>query len=388
MNKSILFIIPSLHVGGAESQLCLVLPLLHDKGWDITIFLTSGIGELAEQLEMSNIKIIKPKFMNTKQRITNKLLRLPYMLLSLLRLTYHLIRHKPKIVHFTLTEAYLLGGLSCMLVGQKNLIMSRRSLNNYQNKYPLLAKIEHWLHTKMDIIVSNSKIIHEQLATLEAVPLHKLRLIYNGIDMQRFINKKHEHQMIRQQFNLSNSTLTFIVIANILPYKGHATLLRALGTIDAQLPQNWQLLCVGRKSDYCIELEAMAQELNIATHVYFLGQQPTAAVEQLLAIANIAISPSYEEGLSNAIIEAIAAGVPLIVTDVGGNPEIVTHNKTGLIIPSKDMTALSTAILTLVRNPQRAAELVTNGKQHVQQHFSLDACADAYHQLYMEILKS
>lgn len=383
--KTILFIIPSLHVGGAESQLCLVLPLLQEKGWDVTVFLTSGIGELSKQLELNNIKVIKPKFMGTKQRITNKLLRLPHMLLSFCRLTIYLLRNKPQIVHFTLTEAYLLGSLSCMLAGQKNLIMSRRSLNNYQTKYPILSKFEHWLHSKMDFIVCNSKIIYEQLATVEAVPRHKLRLIYNGLDMRRFTGKNYDKATISKQYNLEENALTFIVIANILPYKGHETLLRATAEIADKLPK-WQLLCVGRKSNYNVELETLAHELNIASHVKFLGQQHAASIEQLLAISNIAISPSYEEGLSNAIVEELAAGVPLIVTDVGGNPEVVTHNKTGLIIPSKDIAALSGAILLFVNDPKYAAELAANGKLEVQERFSLDACANKYHELYLSLL--
>lgn len=384
--KTILFVIPSLDIGGAENQLSMVLPGLKELGWDITVFLTSGLGKLAHPLEQQGVTIVAPLCLGFRSRIKNKLLRAPVLLLSFCQLTIYLLVNRPKIVHFTLAEAYLLGGLSSLLVRQKNLIMSRRSLNNYQNKYPLLAKLEHWLHTKMRIIIANNQSTIEQLATLEKVDPQKLRLIYNGLDMRRFKNKQYNKIAIRQKYNLPPSSLTFIVIANILPYKGHTTLLQALYAINSQLPSDWQLLCVGKKHCYCEELEAQVIELQLQDHVHFLGQQN--AVEQLLTISNIAISCSYEEGFSNAVIEAKAAGLPIIVTNVGGNPEAVIDGETGLIIPAKDPAALSNAILKITSNSEQAAKLAKAARQRVETNFSLDTCIKNYNTLFLNILKS
>jgi len=382
--KTILFVIPTLDVGGAENQLSMVLPGLKELGWNITVFLTSGLGKLASPLKNQGITIIAPKFMGIRGILKSKILRAPFLLLSFCQLTIYLLINRPKIVHFTLAEAYLLGGLSSLLVGQKNLIMSRRSLNNYQNKYPLLAKLEHWLHTKMRIIIANNQSTIDQLATLEKVDPQKLRLIYNGLDMRRFDNKQYNKIAIRKEYNLPTSSLTFIVIANILPYKGHATLLQALHAINSQLPVDWQLLCVGKKHSYCQELEAQVIDLKLQNHVYFLGQH--SAVEQFLAISNVAISCSYEEGFSNAVIEAKAAGLPIIVTNVGGNPEAVIDGVTGLIIPAKDPTALSNAIIEVINKPSQTAKLAIAGKQRVEDNFSLDACIKNYDTQFLSIL--
>ncbi len=382
--KTILFVIPSLEIGGAENQLSMVLPGLKQAGWDITVFLTSSIGKLASPLEEQGISIVKPSFMSLRNRIQNKILRVPFLMLSFCQLTIYLLINRPKIIHFTLAEAYLLGGLSSILVGQKNLVMSRRSLNNYQNKYPLLAKLEHWLHNKMRIIIANNQSTIEQLSTLENVPPEKLQLIYNGLDMQRFANQKYNKTAIRHNYNLPNSSLTFIVVANILPYKGHATLLQALHKINSQLPTDWQLLCIGKKHDYYGELEAQAKDLQIQTHVHFLGQQ--SAIEQMLAISDIAISCSYEEGFSNAVIEAKAAGLPIIVTNVGGNPEAVIDGETGLVIPPKDPIALCTAILKIINEPEVAKKFAMAGKQRVEDNFSLQACIKNYDKLFLRML--
>lgn len=376
--------IPSLHVGGAESQLFLILPALKSRGWDITVFLTSGVGELAAPLEKLGIQVVTPKFMHIRKSIKNRILRMPLLLISFFQLTLYLLKNRPQIVNFTLAEAYLLGSLCCLLTGQKNLVMNRRSLNNYQHKYPLLAKIEHKLHTRMRVIITNSKSTIEQLAILEKVDPKKLQLIYNGLDMRRFNNQQHDHTAIRQLYKLPPSSLTFIVIANILPYKGHATLLQALNAIQTQLPTDWQLLCVGKKYAYCNELQQQAQDLNIQSHVYFLGQQDS--VEQFLAISNIAISCSYEEGFSNAVLEAQAAGLPIIVTNVGGNPEAVIANQTGLVIPPKNATALSEAILKLIEDPSEAAAMASLGKKRIEDEFSLHTCVAHYDKLYSDLV--
>jgi glycosyltransferase involved in cell wall biosynthesis len=382
--KTILFVIPSLEVGGAENQLSMVLPGLKGLGWDVTVFLTSGLGSLAAPLQKQGIRIVAPQFLPARRLIKSKLLRSPFLLLSFCQLTLYLLIKRPKIVHFTLAEAYLLGGLSSLLVGQKTLIMSRRSLNFYQNKYPMLSKLEHWLHTKMHTIIANNQSTIEQLATLEHVAPQKLQLIYNGLDMRRFDGKQFNKAAIRQGYKLPNSSLTFIVIANILPYKGHATLLQALHSIKSHLPADWQLLCVGKKHSYCQELEAQAIDLELAQHVYFLGQQ--SAVENLLAISDVAISCSYEEGFSNSVIEAKAAGLPIIVTNVGGNPEAVKDGETGLVVQAKDPAALSAAILEVITNPAKAAKLANAGKQRVAENFSLQACIQNYNKLFLNTL--
>jgi glycosyltransferase involved in cell wall biosynthesis len=382
--KTLLIVMPSLHLGGTESHIAQILPGLKEKGWQITVFLTSGSGELTNLLATKGITIIRANWLSNQLHNKSKLLRAPLLVLTFLQLTLYLIRAKPTVVQFMLPEAYLIGGLSCIVTGQQNLFMSRRSLNNYQQKYPLLSKFEKWLHSKMRGIITNSQANIEQLNKDEQVQLEKLQLIYNGIDVNRFNNLTDNNASIRQQFNLPNSALTLIVVANVIPYKGHATLLAALATIAEQLPSDWQLLCVGRKHDYVRELETLANNLDIAQHIHWLGTQTN--VEPLLAISDIAISSSYEEGFSNAVIEAMAAGLPLVVTNVGGNPEAVVDGNTGLVVPARDAEALAAAILRLSVQPATRAAMGAAGMQRVTEQFSLAACVNAYDSIYSECL--
>ena len=184
--KHVAIITNSLHRGGTETHLSQVLPALKARGWDLSVYLVSGNGELIAQLEQAGIKVKRPSVF--------------FLPLTFMQLLFYLATSKPDIVQFMLPKAYLLGGISCVLLKKKKLIMCRRSLNNYQQKHRFLAKIEHWLHTKMSFITANNKQTYGELTTKEDVPAAKLKLIYNGIDLQRFnVLKKFTQPNIRRQ---------------------------------------------------------------------------------------------------------------------------------------------------------------------------------------------
>ena len=98
--------------------------------------------------------------------------------------------------------------------------------------------------------------------------------------------------------------------------------------------------------------------------------------------SDVGILPSHEEGFSNAILEGMAAGLPMVVTRVGGNPEAVVHGVTGLVVPPRDPSAMAAAVLDLVRDPARRQRMGEAGRHRVEEAFSLDACVDRYARLY------
>jgi glycosyltransferase involved in cell wall biosynthesis len=109
-------------------------------------------------------------------------------------------------------------------------------------------------------------------------------------------------------------------------------------------------------------------------------------VPTLLSAADFAILSSWEEGFCNVILEAMAAGLPMIVTDVGGNPEAVLHEETGLIVPARDPAALGEAVLRLSRDADLRNRLGDAGQWRVKQEFSVGRCVDCHSDLYEELL--
>jgi glycosyltransferase involved in cell wall biosynthesis len=144
------------------------------------------------------------------------------------------------------------------------------------------------------------------------------------------------------------------------------------------------LLCAGWDQGLQAKLETLARARGIEANVQFLGERDD--VPTLLAAADFGVLSSWEEGFSNVILEAMAAGLPMVVTDVGGNPEAVLHEETGLIVPARDPGALGEAVLRLARDPALRQRLGAAGQLRVQQEFALDRCVDSHSALYKELM--
>lgn len=174
-----------------------------------------------------------------------------------------------------------------------------------------------------------------------------------------------------------------ICLANLFFYKGHVDLIKALGVMGASFRVKGRLLCVGRDEGMRRMLEAQVVELGLAGRVHFLGQRDD--VEDLLTASDIGVLASYEEGFSNAVIEGMAAGLPMVVSDVGGNSEAVLDGECGYVVPSHNPEALARALSMLLSDPGRRATMGSAARERMEQFFSLDTCVSAYEHLYKSV---
>ena len=132
-------------------------------------------------------------------------------------------------------------------------------------------------------------------------------------------------------------------------------------------------------------MRQLAASLGLAGVVHFLGPRPD--VPDLLNAMDIFVLPSYSEGMSLALLEAMAAGLPVIATAVGGTPEVVTDGENGLLIPPRDAEALAGALERLLADPALAQHLGANARAHVREHFSLDRLGREINRIYGELVK-
>lgn len=367
-------------LGGAERHVADVASGLRRRGWQPSIFVFSRSGPLLSKLEEDGVPVFGPKPSELRDRWLGKRFSAWVALLqgsALLIVT--LLRCRNTVVHFFLPEAYIVGGISAYLVGAHPRIMSRRSLNRYQITHPYFRSLERFLHPRMDLLVGNSLAVIRELEA-ESQRRSRIRLIYNGIDVSRAQGVNDES--IRHELGLdASSGLVFVIVANLIAYKGHSDLLFALAGIKKQLPDGWSLLCVGRDDGILSSLQNQAQTLGIAANVRWLGMRMD--VYDCFAVADIAISSSHEEGFSNAVLEAMMAKLPMVVTDVGGNSEVVVDGVTGYIVPAHSPQELGAALLKLVADDNRG-EMGKRGWQRVTEHFSMKACLDQYEAIYEE----
>lgn len=375
----IFYVIGSLLVGGAEKHISMIAPALVRRGYRVVVYNLSGDSVLGAAMADAGVKIISPPFRLLAIRLT--LVRGIALAVSTLKLFFLFLFKRPAIVHFFLPQAYIVGAIAARCAGLTGLIMSRRSLNNYQANHPVLARLERALHGNMRVVVANSKRVLAQLRDDENVPAGKLGLVYNGIDLACFdgpLDRKRK----REELAIGAKAKVLVIVANLIPYKGHMDLLEALARIQAHMPDDWVLLSVGRDDGIGDALKMAADRMGIADKVLFLGTRDD--VPEILRVSDIGLLCSHEEGFSNAILESMAAGLPMVVSDVGGNAEAVADGISGIVVAPRSPDDLGRAIKKLTHDPALRKRMGQAGRSRVRKYFSLEACVDKYQKLYDE----
>jgi len=375
---TVLVVIRDLEVGGTEQHLVRVLPPLARAGIVPTVYTLTHQVTLAPRLRAAGIEVILPPGRAWLDRLPTAIrdrLVPPLAAAVLWRL---IRRRRPDVIHLFMPAAYLLGGLCALLAGHPTIVVSRRNLNRYQRKYPVLAWLERRLHRRVRAALGNSRAVVAELAA-EGVPPERLGLIYNGIEAEAFA-RLPPRDAVRARLGLGSGTLVLTAPANLRPYKGHADLLAALAHIADRLPPDWVLLCPGRDDGIGPALRELARTSGLADQVRWLGLRDDMA--ELLAASDVGILPSHEEGFSNSVLEGMAAGLTMVVTDVGGNAEAVEHGVSGWVVPPGDPAALAAAILELAHDAARRRRLGEAARRRVAAAFSLEECVARYRRLY------
>jgi glycosyltransferase involved in cell wall biosynthesis len=230
----------------------------------------------------------------------------------------------------------------------------------------------------MSAVLGNSRAVAVELRA-EGVRADRLGIIYNGIDAAPFRQGAGKPEA-KTALGLSPTTLVMTIVANLIGYKGHADLFDALALAKPRLPADWKLLVVGRDDGIGAALRERAAAGGIADNVVFLG--PRRDVPALYAASDIGLLVSHEEGFSNAVLEGMAAGLPMIVSDVGGNPEAVLDGESGLVVPARNPQRLAEAIVRLASDPTLRTRLGTAAAGRIAQNFTIEHCAARYDALY------
>lgn len=379
----ILYVISTLDLGGAERHLAYIAPQMLKHGMLPVVFSLNGRGLLASELENNGVEVYThwgADVVGRLPRLMRVMSRLPLSLMTLLVL---MTRFRPHIVHMFLPAAYLIGGVAAMIARIPLRVMSRRSRNHYQLKHPILAKMEHVLHSRMSALLGNSQRVVNDLRA-EGVVESKISLIYNGIPLPAEITAE-ERRSCRVTLGIEADVIVMTITANLFKYKGHADLLDALSVNRNLLGTKWILLCIGDDRGALTELRKLANAGGVASHVRWLGVRQD--VPKLLAASDIGILCSHEEGFSNAVLEYMGAGLPTVVTDVGGNAEAIIDGVCGLVVPARDVDQLADALVKLAADPARRVAMGRAARDRMERNFTLDVCVERYLHLYRTLLQ-
>lgn len=373
--RRVLFVIKSMVMGGAEQHLARLLPDLKARGISVELFVLERGGELEAPLAEAGVAIAGP-FRRSGRAMH---------LIAAAAALYRCIRNtRPDIVHFFLPEPYLIGAMVAALARHRICIMSRRSLAHYQRNHPWLGRMEHALHRRMAALIGNSQAVADEL-TAESREYRKVGLIHNGVAVSEAVNAEARTNR-RAALDIPADAFVMVIVANLFHYKGHSDLLDALGLIAPRLPQPWRLLVVGRDEGEGVQLRSRASALGISEQIMWLGERRD--VDAILPAADLGLLVSHQEGFSNALIEAMGQGLPMIATAVGGNLDAIVDGQCGRLVPPQDANALAGAILELVGDMPRRQVMGLAARQRVLSLFSQEACVQRYERLYRGLGRS
>ena len=207
----------------------------------------------------------------------------------------------------------------------------------------------------------------------------KIRFVPNGVDDAFYTLPAERHRLPLSPFKL-------LFIGSLIPYKGLDVLLKALARINSL--SSWTLTVAGDgpEGDH---LRSPATSLGINTNIRFLGSVSPYGIPQLMNDHHLLILPSYQEGRPNVVLEAMAAALPVLATDIEGTRELVQHGQTGWLVPPGDVNALSGALDDLISGKKNLTAAGLAGRKWMQeQGLTWDNTAKLYSQLYVDALKS
>jgi glycosyltransferase involved in cell wall biosynthesis len=221
----------------------------------------------------------------------------------------------------------------------------------------------------------------------------KITVIRNGIDLSRFA-RQQDTGKLRQEFGLPSHVPVVALLSRFNELKGIKYFLEAAAIVAGRFPEA-RFVLVGNRAtvsggaveedvDYRRGLENYAERLGLGRRAIFAGLR--LDVPELLSEVTVSVLPSLSEGLSNVLLESMAAAVPVVATEVGGNPEVVEHGVTGLLVPPRDPAALASSICLLLEKPEAARRFGQSGRQRVAKEFSLERMVKDTEELYLRLL--
>ena len=372
--QKISFIIGSLNIGGTERHLLNLVNRLDPLKYCIDIHLLKEKGILFDELNSSIRKFYPQKFIYKK--IDH--------FFNFFRTLWRIKITKPDIIHCFLPHSYLFGGMIGLILNHKKIIMSRRSLNSYQNNFKFfpIKKLEIFLHKRTKLILANSMAVKKQLINEECVEKKKCKIIYNGIIEPKKNNYKVSD--LKKQLGISPiREFVFSSISNFIPYKNHIMIIKAAKKL-LTITKNFKIFFVGAgKKQYINFLKDEVKTNNLNENIFFFNQ--TKETAKFFLISDVGISSSREEGLSNTILEFLYFGKPVIATKVGGNPELIDKSN-GFLIESDNYEQMFLAMKSIIKNKKKYQRL-KKGAKRKSKLFTFDSMIKKYEEVYDELRK-
>ncbi len=246
-------------------------------------------------------------------------------------------------------------------------------------------KVQNLFWRWADYRLSVSGILARNLEKTIELPENSFETILNGVDTDKFKPNAEDRARVRAELGIREDTVLIGTVGRTIKVKNHPLMIEAAHILkDRGLP--FKMVVVGDSPFYSIreEMEEKIKKYRLSDTVEFLGNR--SDVERVMNAFDIFVLPSLSEGCSNVIQEAMATGLPVIATNVGGNPELVSDGRTGFLFTSEDADDFAAKMETLVCNPALRKQFGEASREDALQRFSLDVMVKAYEDFYLKAM--
>ena len=353
----------SLQPGGLENGVVNVVNGLDHARFRSSICCIKQSGAFAERLQRADVNVHEMNWRGGNDPL------LPFRLARHFRLT------KPDIVHSRNAESFYYAFLGAKIAGVPSIVHSEHG-RTFDDR-PLRFKVQRLLSAGTDAIFSVSEQLKQDLVKYIGIESNRIQVLYNGVDLSRFAQPRRD--LTRQQLGLAPEVIVIGSVGRLAAVKNYALLLHAVASLRRK---DVVVLLVGDGPERDA-LVATADKLGLRDQVRFLGHSDDVVSQ--LGVMDIFVLPSISEGMSNTLLEAMACGVAVVASSVGGSPEIIRDDIDGLLFPSADEAALREKLQLLVNNISLRCRLGSAGRERIVQSFSMAAMISRYEALYESV---
>ncbi len=228
----------------------------------------------------------------------------------------------------------------------------------------------HYLYNRINKVFAISHYIRENLIKTTPVKKNNIEVLYNGVDFNIFNPELFSKNTERKKFEIESDTLLIGVAGRVSPLKGHKEFIDAAKIIHDIIPQKHTFIVIGGASysENAFYEEIKEYALTHANDVRIIFTGHSSEMARHLSMLDILIFPSHEESLGNVVLEAMAMGIPVVASNSGGVPEIVKHNKTGILVKPKDSQSIALGVLNLIQNPAKMKKIRENAFQYIREN--------------------
>jgi len=368
-------------IGGTERHVMNLAKGLDPSRFELHLGCLKRWGEFLNEIEARKIPL-------TEYRISS--LYRPQTFRQQLRFAGYLKRNKIQIVHSYNFHANVFAIPAARLAGAPVIVASIRDTGTHLT--PMQRRAQRLSCRLADWIVVNAEAVRESLVT-DGYDAAKISVIRNGVDLARFGTRNGSR--LRDELGLPARAPVIAMLSRLNRLKGGEYFLEAAAIVAARFREA-RFLIVGdaavvrdgavvKGGDYRRELEGCVARLGLGGRVIFTGFR--LDVPELLSEVAVSVLPSLSEGLSNTLLESMAAGVPVVATRVGGNQETVEDGRTGLLVPPCDAAALGDAICRLLKDGELAARFGEAGRRRVAEYFSLARMVRETEGFYQDLVR-